>query len=123
MILHTLLTHTHVFSSVPQSIISRSKVVLVCDGLDTVSTVLINGKVVGQSDNMFLRYIFDVKSAIKAGTNTIQVRFTSAIQYATRKSQEYGYDVPPDCSVPVQHGECHRNFIRKEQSSFSWVKL
>ncbi|XP_031570890.1 beta-mannosidase-like [Actinia tenebrosa] len=112
-------TYTRTFE-VNKSIISRSKIILVCDGLDTVSTVSINDQVVGHSDNMFLRYIFDVKNAIKAGTNTIQVRFTSAIQYAKRKSQEYGYDVPPNCSVPVQRGECHRNFIRKEQSSFSW---
>lgn len=111
------------FTLVPQNVIKRSKIILVCDGLDTVSTVIINGKVVGHSDNMFLRYIFDVKKVIKAGKNTIQVNFTSAIQYAKRKSQEYGYDVPPDCSVPVQRGECHRNFIRKEQSSFSWVRF
>ena len=100
---------------------SMKKIVLVCDGLDTVATVTINGVVVGKSVNMFHQYIFDVKEAIKVGTNAIDVSFTSAISYAANKSRAYGYKVPPECSVPVQRGECHRNFIRKEQCSFSWV--
>ena len=107
--------------SVSDEVSSKQRVVLVCDGLDTVSTVRINGKVVGTSSNMFHRYIFDIKDAIKPGTNRVQVNFTSALAYSKMKFDEYSYDVPPDCTVPVQHGECHANFIRKEQCSFSWV--
>ena len=98
------------------------KVVLVCDGLDTVATVMVNGVKVGKSVNMFHQHIFDLREAIRVGTNAINVSFTSAISYAAMRSQAYDYKVPPECSVPVQRGECHRNFIRKEQCSFSWVK-
>ena len=75
----------------------------------------------GQSTNMFHRYIFNVKGALKAGLNKIQVRFTSAILFAKEQADKYPYRVPPECPVPIQRGECHGNFIRKEQSSFSWV--
>ncbi|XP_048589787.1 beta-mannosidase isoform X2 [Nematostella vectensis] len=105
---------------VSEKVLLKDKAVLVCNGLDTVANVSVNGKIVGQSKSMFLQYVFDVKHAIKVGQNTIDVSFTSAITYAKTKSLQYGSDVPPDCSVPVQRGECHRNFIRKEQSSFSW---
>ena len=44
---------------------SQSSVVLVCEGLDTVSTVLVNGHVVGTSNNMFVRYVFDIKDKLK----------------------------------------------------------
>lgn len=70
---------------------------------------------------MFHRYIFDVKGALKTGLNTIKVRFTSAVLYAKEQAKKFPYRVPPQCPVPVQRGECHGNFIRKEQCSFSWV--
>ncbi|XP_015764921.1 PREDICTED: beta-mannosidase-like [Acropora digitifera] len=105
---------------VSEALHSKRQVVLVFEGLDTVATVLVNGIKVGQSANMFHRYIFDAKGALKTGLNMIEVRFMSAILYAKEQAKKYPYPVPPECPVPVQRGECHGNFIRKEQSSFSW---
>ena len=104
-----------------EDFISKKKILMVCQGLDTVATILVNNVVVGQSNNMFQRYIFDVKGALRAGLNSIEVRFLSAVHYAKERSQNYRYLVPPECPVKVQRGECHGNFIRKEQCSFSWV--
>ena len=112
-----------IFCQVSEEAASKERMVLVCDGLDTVASILINGKLVGKTSNMFHRYIFDVKNAIEAGANIIQVNFTSAIAYSKKAFQDYSYNVPPNCTVPVQRGECHVNFIRKEQCSFSWVSL
>ncbi|XP_047010242.2 beta-mannosidase isoform X2 [Ictalurus punctatus] len=45
----------------------------------------------------------------------------SAVTYAAERSQAHAsYKVPPECPPAVQKGECHVNFIRKAQSSFSW---
>lgn len=44
---------------------SKEKVVLICEGLDTVSRIFINGVLIGKSKNMFVRYIFDIKSALQ----------------------------------------------------------
>ena len=56
----------------------------------------------------------------KQGTNNITVQFVSAVNYAASQFKAYPYVVPPVCPPPVQHGQCHPNFIRKEQASFSW---
>jgi beta-mannosidase len=42
---------------------SQERVLLVCDGLDTLATVLLNGVEVGKTDNMFRRYRWDVKAS------------------------------------------------------------
>ncbi|MGH0160516.1 UNVERIFIED_CONTAM: hypothetical protein FKN15_052526 [Acipenser sinensis] len=63
---------------------------------------------------------FDVTRLVK-DSNVIQVDFTSAITYAAeQRAAHVSYMVPPECPPPVQKGECHVNFIRKEQWSFSW---
>uniref|UniRef100_A0A8C9VF12 beta-mannosidase n=1 Tax=Scleropages formosus TaxID=113540 RepID=A0A8C9VF12_SCLFO len=103
--------------SVPPEISVR----LVFDGVDTVSTVSVNDAVVGTTDNMFRRYDFDVSRALKGDGNVLTVSLASAVEYAARRSRAHrSYKVPPECPPAVQKGECHVNFIRKAQSSFSW---
>ena len=46
-------------------LLAESKVVLVFNGLDTVAQVFVNDELVGSSDNMFVRYIFDIKDKLK----------------------------------------------------------
>ncbi|XP_033097718.1 beta-mannosidase-like [Anneissia japonica] len=100
---------------------SLSTVLLVCDGLDTVSSVYINGQCVGKSDNMFLRYIYNIKKYVNPGNNTIKIKFESPVSYASKQAAAHQkYDVPPDCNPPEYQGFCHPNYIRKEQCSFSW---
>ncbi|KAF7666144.1 hypothetical protein LDENG_00116800 [Lucifuga dentata] len=99
----------------------RKKVLLVFDGVDTVATVWLNGIVVGKTDNMFRRYDFPVRDLLKDGENMLKVSFVSPVLYASgRRKAHTAYRVPPECPPDVQKGECHVNFIRKEQSSFSW---
>ncbi|XP_072031155.1 beta-mannosidase-like [Amphiura filiformis] len=112
-------TYTTDFT-VSKDILSKQRVVLVCHGLDTVASISINGAVVGDSSNMFIRYVFDIKEHLKSGANTITIAFQSAPSYANQKSTSHQYQVPPECPPAVQHGICHPNFIRKEQCSFSW---
>lgn len=56
-------------------------VLLHCDGLDTLATVLVNGRIVGNADNMHRIWEFDIKSALKAGKNRIDVRIGSPLKY------------------------------------------
>lgn len=108
--------------------IARSQSVkLVLHGVDTVASVVVNGQEIGTTDNMFVRYKFDIKPYLKlAGLpNSLVIRFESPIKYSARKSlqsirQNRGKIIPPYCPSPVQKGECHVNFIRKMQASFSW---
>ena len=40
-------------------------VLLVCDGLDTVSRITVNDEVVGTSANMFVKYTYDIKPVVR----------------------------------------------------------
>ncbi|XP_055490764.1 LOW QUALITY PROTEIN: beta-mannosidase [Leucoraja erinacea] len=112
-------TYTRTFT-LPPDVRKWKRVNLVCDGLDTVATILLNNVTLGTASNMFRRYTFDSTDVIKE-RNYIEVRFVSAVLYAAERNAAHSqYSVPPDCPPPQQNGECHVNFIRKEQSSFSW---
>ncbi|EPY78481.1 beta-mannosidase-like protein [Camelus ferus] len=96
------------------------KVNLILEGVDTVTKVLLNGVPVGETDNMFRRYRFDITHVVKA-VNFIELYFQSPVIYADQRSKAHtSYEVPPSCPPSEQEGECHVNFIRKEQCSFSW---
>ncbi|XP_072563097.1 beta-mannosidase-like isoform X2 [Paramormyrops kingsleyae] len=113
-------TYTTTFS-VPRGTRQKQRVSLVFDGVDTVSTISLNDVIVGTTDNMFRRYDFDVSMTLRQGDNVLVVDLVSAVGYSARRSQAHTtYKVPPACPPPVQKGECHVNFIRKAQSSFSW---
>ncbi|XP_031231470.1 beta-mannosidase isoform X1 [Mastomys coucha] len=96
------------------------KVKLIFDGVDTVAEILFNNVTVGKTDNMFTGYSFDVTNVVK-DVNSLKLRFQSAVHYAERQSKAHArYPVPPECPPVEQKGECHVNFIRKAQCSFSW---
>jgi beta-mannosidase len=58
---------------------------LVCDGLDTLATVCLNGRELGRASNMFRQYRWDVKPLLKAEGNELRVEFASAVRYAGEK--------------------------------------
>ena len=47
-----------------EEFLSEEKVFLVCDGLDTLATVVLNGHELGHTDNMFRRYQWEVKALL-----------------------------------------------------------
>ncbi|XP_023230069.1 beta-mannosidase-like isoform X1 [Centruroides sculpturatus] len=109
-----------------KEILSKNSIFLVAHGLDTIADIYINNRYIGRSTNMFVRYKFNLKlnSLLKESNNSIRISFISPVEYSKTRSNEYmkkyRYVVPPICPPPVQNGECHVNFIRKVQSSFSW---
>lgn len=109
------------FNVEDSSLLESQNINIVFEGLDTFSTVLINDIEVGKSENMFVRYIFDVTKVLEYGTNTIEVRFESPINVSAKIAEEQDaiYHIPPDC-YSDDYGECHANMIRKMQASFSW---
>jgi beta-mannosidase len=76
---------------VDDSLLSKNGVYLVAKGIDTVSSVYINinDKLIGTTNNMFVRYKFDVKQVLKTGQNKIRIAFESAVNYAKRESELY----------------------------------
>ena len=84
-------------------------------GLDTVSEIVLNGERLGFTDNMFVRYDFNVEAKIKSKKNKLAVKFKSpTLKAQTEKEKEginlnTGYAAIP--GVP---------YLRKAQYSFGW---
>ncbi|XP_062621903.1 beta-mannosidase-like [Saccostrea cucullata] len=57
--------YSRVFN-VTSEMMRMTNVKLVSEGLDTFATVMINGHLVGETDNMFLQYVMDIKPYIKS---------------------------------------------------------
>lgn len=83
---------------------------LVFEGIDTVSEIFLNGEKIAETDNMFMKYRFDVSDKLKIGKNVLEVVIKS-IRKELSKYPEEGYF---GC-FNVQ-----RIFIRKAQCHFSW---
>jgi len=60
---------------VDDELLKQPNIWLICDGLDTLATVSINGVVLGKACNMFRQYRWDVKSLLISGWNEIQIIF------------------------------------------------
>jgi beta-mannosidase len=85
---------------------------LVAEGLDTIATVRLNGRLVGESANMFVGHRFNIKKHLRPGKNRIQVQFDSPARHAKLLERQYG-------QVQVSHAS-ERVYVRKAQYSFGW---
>lgn len=98
--------------TVDAALLSRTHVELVCHGLDTIASIEINGRPVGQTENMHLAYRFDVRSLLRPGANRIAILFRSPVAYALAMEQRLG-PLPNAYPQPF-------NFIRKMACNFGW---
>lgn len=90
---------------------------LVIEGLDTVAEVSVNGMVVLRAANAFRRWRVPIAGMLRAGANTIEICFKSAVHEAAAKAASQPFPIPyhePNCPVP------HGNMLRKPQCDFGW---
>lgn len=98
---------------VPPSLLQEETVELVCDGLDTLATVYLNGRRIAASDNMFVPLRVDVRRGLRPGRNELRFHFASAgkaieTQRPEHRPKEFN-DSQGRCSV-----------LRKQQCQFGW---
>jgi beta-mannosidase len=91
---------------------SHDRIDLVCEGLDTVARVELNGRVIGATANMHRRYRFDIGPALREGDNELSITFTPAHDYAEGLVRELG-ERPSAYTEPY-------TFIRKMACNFGW---
>ncbi len=103
--------HTR-FTASPD-LLSQPQIWLVCDGLDTLATVSLNGVVIGNAKNMFRQYRWDVKSLIKQGENDLRVTFDSPVGYITAQQAVRQL---PGVSQAIPGGP----HLRKAPCQFGW---
>src|SRR5699024_10952215 len=98
---------------VPDEMFDCTRLLLRCEGLDTVATLTLNGQPVAQTDNMHRTYEFDVKNLLKPTGNELTILFDSP----TRTIRER--DLPPHTGGS---DECMKGFpnLRKAHCMFGW---
>lgn len=96
----------------PEEMLREQKIVLVAKGLDTLCRISLNGRIVGQTANMFVEHCFDVKRFLRAGENVIEILFDSPVHGAKALERKHG-----QLQVALQP---HRVYVRKAQYSFGW---
>lgn len=92
---------------------------LVCEGLDTLAEIRINGEFLARTDNMFRTWRFDVKPFLVSGENEISIIFSSPLVFiekamASVKGTQDEVSFCPTGSIPGN------NFIRKAHYMFGW---
>ncbi|HCY74622.1 MAG TPA: hypothetical protein DHV28_01755 [Ignavibacteriales bacterium] len=90
----------------------KNNIDLVFEGLDTVSEIYLNNIRLGGTDNMFVKYRYNVKSILKSKGNELKVLFKSPTRYAADEEKIYG-------KLPVALNST-RVYLRKAQYSFGW---
>lgn len=97
--------------SVDVQILSKKKIELVFDGLDTYADVYLNGKLILQADNMFRGWTIDVKPFLKLLGNLLEIKFTSA---------QNKVDSIAKARLPLTLPDNNRVYVRKAQFQFGW---
>jgi beta-mannosidase len=94
-------------------LLGHEHIELVALGLDTVAQIRMNGTRVAAVENMFIEHRFDVKAHLLAGTNRLDIHFTSPLAYIRAR---LGDEELVEWQDPV--GGSSR--IRKEPCNFGW---
>jgi beta-mannosidase len=95
------------------ALMTEQHVFLVCDGLDTLAEATLNGVPLGETDNMFRQYTWDVKPLLHEGENELMILFRSPVQYITAKQAERPLH---GVSQAIEGGP----YLRKAPCQFGW---
>ena len=99
---------------VPDPALAACTVVyLRCEGLDTLGELWLNGRRVGQSDNMHRTWEFDVSGLLRPGENHLDVRFASPTRAIRRMYEEDPIGGTEDAMRGFPH-------LRKAHCMFGW---
>jgi beta-mannosidase len=101
---------------VDELLLQEDKVLLQCEGVDTLAKISINGKAVASTDNMFRSYEWDVKKLLKTGSNTINIVLSSVHGPTQKEFKKH----PIRSRIKQGHEDAYPGFVRKEQCNFGW---
>jgi len=93
--------------------LAEETVELVCDGLDTLATITLNGRTVARTDNMFIGWRWDVTPFLRRGRNELRIRFASVGRALPKTRPEHQ---PKEFNDSVGRS----SVFRKQPCQFGW---
>jgi beta-mannosidase len=100
------------FDAAPE-LLRQERIWLVCDGLDTLATVMLNGRLIAHTDNMFRQYRWEIKELLQANDNELLIAFASPVNFITAKQ---AVREMPGVSQAIPGGP----YLRKAPCQFGW---
>lgn len=106
---------TRIFD-VDEELLAQQHIVLVCEGLDTLAEISINGTFLAKTDNMHRTWKFQAKKLLHPGKNEIQIVFRSVLRFI----EDYSYEAHKKINY-IPCGSMKGNqLLRKAHSMFGW---
>ncbi|GAB2535015.1 glycoside hydrolase family 2 TIM barrel-domain containing protein [Rhodanobacter koreensis] len=109
--------------NVDRATLARKHIELVLDGLDTFADVYLNGSRLIAADNMFRRWRIPVKSLLREGANTLEVRLYSPIKRLQPWLLKQPYALPGEFDSSFgdePKGKQTANYLRKANYQYGW---
>lgn len=101
---------------VDEGLLAQQHIVLVCEGLDTLAEISINGTFLAKTDNMHRTWKFQAKKLLHPGKNEIQIVFRSVLRFI----EDYPYEAHKKINY-IPCGSMKGNqLLRKAHSMFGW---
>lgn len=101
---------------VDEELFAQQHIVLVCEGLDTLAEISINGTLLAKTDNMHRTWKFQAKELLHTGKNEIQIVFRSVLRFI----EDYPYEAHKKINY-IPCGSMKGNqLLRKAHSMFGW---
>jgi beta-mannosidase len=101
---------------IPEKFLTGDNFFIYLDRVDTLATIKINGREIGECNNLFKEYNFQITN-LRPGNNKITIEIHSSENEALNLAEKLKYPVPY-MEYPVQSP--HRNLIRKTQCHSGW---
>lgn len=94
--------------------LNSNEVQLICEGLDTIADITLNGKQIAHVNDMHRTFVFDVKQYLKTENNQIEIHFYSSLRYVRHEDETNDIFY---ASTGCIHGN---GALRKAHYMFGW---
>lgn len=102
--------------TVEKKLLKEDQILLICEGLDTLTDIYINDQPVANTDNMHRTWKFSVKEYLNEGENKIRIVFRSVLQFI----ENYTYAEHKEIHYIPSGGMKGNQLLRKAHSMFGW---
>lgn len=96
--------------------LKEEKIELVCEGLDTLAEIYINGEKIFYADNMHRTWRIPVRKYLHSGKNQIRIEFLSVLEYI----ENYRFADNKEAKFIASGAIKGNQLVRKAHSMFGW---
>lgn len=85
--------------------------------VDCIATITLNGEVIAETQNQFIRYDIDVTGKVRVGQNTLRIDFAVVPDVAKARADAHPFPIP---YAEMNQKVAHLNFVRKTACHAGW---